>query len=91
MRFSQAGIDFVLLERRESIVPTEGAGIVIFPHTLRVLDQLGLLERVRAIGLKFHSTSLVNRRGRHYQTNTPEKWTAAKYISLPGTCETFTW
>ena len=76
--FYRAGIDFILLEQRESIVAPQGAGIVIFPHNLRVLDQLGLLERVRAISLKIHRANIVTRTGHHYNTLTTDKWTAEK-------------
>ncbi|KAJ5232424.1 hypothetical protein N7468_005380 [Penicillium chermesinum] len=45
-----AGIEFVLLERREKIVEDSGASIIVWPHTLRVLHQLGILEQALEIG-----------------------------------------
>lgn len=45
-----AGIEFVLLERRTQIVEEIGASIIVWPHTLRVLHQLGLLEKALDIG-----------------------------------------
>ncbi|KAK5993802.1 FAD-dependent monooxygenase sdnN [Cladobotryum mycophilum] len=45
-----AGVDFVLLERRESIAADEGAAIVIGPPSLRVLAQMGLFDKLREVG-----------------------------------------
>ncbi|KUL87825.1 hypothetical protein ZTR_03138 [Talaromyces verruculosus] len=39
-----AGIDFVVLERRPTIVEDKGASLVIHPHTFRVLHQFGILD-----------------------------------------------
>lgn len=37
----QYGIDFVVLEKHESIAPHLGAGFAMLPHGARILDQLG--------------------------------------------------
>ncbi|KAH6989817.1 hypothetical protein BKA56DRAFT_653104 [Ilyonectria sp. MPI-CAGE-AT-0026] len=42
----QAGIDYVLLECRETIAPQVGASIGIMPNGCRILDQLGLLDEL---------------------------------------------
>ncbi|KAH7325696.1 FAD binding domain-containing protein [Stachybotrys elegans] len=47
---SKAGIDFVLLERRASIIEDVGASLVLSPQIMRVLFQLGLLDSYRRIG-----------------------------------------
>ncbi|KAI1764006.1 FAD/NAD(P)-binding domain-containing protein [Hypoxylon sp. FL1150] len=47
---SKAGIDFVVLERRPTIGEDSGASIIVFPHGLRVLSQVGLLDSLRTIG-----------------------------------------
>ncbi|KAH8900295.1 FAD/NAD(P)-binding domain-containing protein, partial [Thozetella sp. PMI_491] len=70
----QAGIDFVMLEKRDSIVAAHGAGIVLFPHSLRVLDQLGLLDKVRAVSIGFDHTNVVTRNGYHYNTLYQVQW-----------------
>lgn len=53
----QAGIDYTLLER-SPIVPTtpnnnssneDGTGLVLWPHSARILDQLGLLRRAQRL------------------------------------------
>lgn len=43
---SKANIDFVVLEQYHTIVNHAGAGIIAWPHTTRLLDQLGLLSAV---------------------------------------------
>ncbi|PYI01546.1 FAD/NAD(P)-binding domain-containing protein [Aspergillus sclerotiicarbonarius CBS 121057] len=47
---SHAGIDFVVLESRDSVVLDQGASLVLGPPTLRVMHQLGLLDQLLAIG-----------------------------------------
>ncbi|KAI5860105.1 hypothetical protein GGS23DRAFT_249538 [Durotheca rogersii] len=53
---SRAGIDFVVLEHRESVVVDVGASLVLWPSGLRVLAQFGLLERLREIGADLRRT-----------------------------------
>jgi 2-polyprenyl-6-methoxyphenol hydroxylase-like FAD-dependent oxidoreductase len=44
----KAGIDdFVILERRKNPIDETGAGLGLWPHTVRILDQLGLLDEAR--------------------------------------------
>ncbi|KAI1776771.1 FAD/NAD(P)-binding domain-containing protein [Hypoxylon cercidicola] len=47
---SKAGIDFVVLERRPTIGEDSGASIIVSPHGLRILSQVGLLDSLRAVG-----------------------------------------
>lgn len=49
-----AGIDFVLLERYHSFETDNGASVALWPHNVRLLDQLGLLVRAKAIYLPVH-------------------------------------
>ncbi|KAF4119296.1 2-polyprenyl-6-methoxyphenol hydroxylase [Geosmithia morbida] len=46
-----AGIDFTVLEQHEGVFEDVGASVVIFPHNLRVLYQLGLKERLDQISV----------------------------------------
>ncbi|KAK8122044.1 hypothetical protein PG984_010714, partial [Apiospora sp. TS-2023a] len=46
---AKSKIDFVLLEQRDNLFPEHGASIGVYPHTVRVFDQLGLLEPLRNI------------------------------------------
>ncbi len=45
-----AGLDAVVLERRERLDPDEGSWITLAPNGLDALDRLGLLEAARGIG-----------------------------------------
>lgn len=42
--FSQVGIDFVVLEKHNDISIYRGTDLAVWPQTLRLFDQLGLLE-----------------------------------------------
>ncbi|ROW15907.1 hypothetical protein VPNG_02531 [Cytospora leucostoma] len=42
-----ADIDYVLLERGGEIINQDGASIALWPHSVRILDQLGLLDEAR--------------------------------------------
>jgi 2-polyprenyl-6-methoxyphenol hydroxylase-like FAD-dependent oxidoreductase len=49
----KAGIDdFVVLEQRSNPVDELGTGLGLWPHTVRILDQLGLLEEARKLVLE---------------------------------------
>lgn len=39
-------IDFVVLEARKDVAPQVGASIVILPHGARILDQLGIFDKL---------------------------------------------
>ncbi|OLN94167.1 FAD-dependent urate hydroxylase 5 [Colletotrichum chlorophyti] len=45
----RVGIDYVLLEAYPEIAPQVGASIGLLPNGLRILDQLGCYERIRAM------------------------------------------
>ncbi|KAI1389961.1 FAD binding domain protein [Hypoxylon trugodes] len=45
----KAGIDHVLLERRSTAAPPEGASISLYPNGLRIVNQLGLRKAMDAI------------------------------------------
>jgi hypothetical protein len=40
----QAGIDYVVLERRKELDLDAGASVAVWPHNLRLFDQLSLLD-----------------------------------------------
>jgi 2-polyprenyl-6-methoxyphenol hydroxylase-like FAD-dependent oxidoreductase len=46
---TRAGIDFVVLESRPTIVIDAGSNLVLLPTGLRLLNQLGLIEDINAI------------------------------------------
>ncbi|KAK1955720.1 FAD binding domain-containing protein [Colletotrichum sublineola] len=47
-----AGIDFVLLERRNEVTEDQGASLVLSPSSLRVFHQFGILDQLMDIGGK---------------------------------------
>ncbi|KAL6406611.1 hypothetical protein AUP68_09411 [Ilyonectria robusta] len=48
---SLAGIDYILLEGRSTVVEKTGLGLALWPHGVRILDQIGLLEEGRKVYL----------------------------------------
>ncbi|ORY63297.1 uncharacterized protein BCR38DRAFT_436448 [Pseudomassariella vexata] len=71
---SKAGIDFILLERRGTVTPQDGTSLAIAPQTLRVLDQLDLLEPVRWIDHAIRKKNIVTHKGVLYNTTYPPIW-----------------
>lgn len=51
----RAGLDFVVVERHPSIISESGAGIMLWPHSVRVFDQLGLLESCEGRYIPLHT------------------------------------
>ncbi len=46
--FSRAGIDFIVLEARDTCSPDAGSSLVLNPASLRIFHQLGLEDQARA-------------------------------------------
>ncbi|HKA23617.1 MAG TPA: FAD-dependent monooxygenase [Candidatus Eisenbacteria bacterium] len=59
----QRGLSFDLVERAERWEPV-GAGLGLWSNALRVLDRLGLFERVVAAGIPFTGGEVTDERGR---------------------------
>lgn len=51
----RAGLDFVVVERHPTIISESGAGIMLWPHSVRVFDQLGLLESCEGRYIPLHT------------------------------------
>lgn len=64
---SRAGIEYVVLERRSSIQIDVGASLALWPQGLRVLSQLGLLERLQELGEEMGRTATVTLEGHKYK------------------------
>lgn len=45
--FSKAEIDFVILEKHESVTSTFGTTLAVWPQMFRIFDQLGLLQSLQ--------------------------------------------
>lgn len=54
----RAGIQYVVLESRDEVAPQVGASIAMLPNGMRLLDQLGILEKVRAGAVKHESDTM---------------------------------
>ncbi|KID82770.1 FAD-dependent monooxygenase [Metarhizium guizhouense ARSEF 977] len=52
------GIDYVVLEKRDTVTPQEGASIGILPNGARILDQLGLYEAIKDKAPPLGATSI---------------------------------
>jgi 2-polyprenyl-6-methoxyphenol hydroxylase-like FAD-dependent oxidoreductase len=55
----QFGIDYILLEGHATIAPQLGASLGLLPSGLRILDQLGVYDKIRAIVGDMYYTSRV--------------------------------
>ncbi|OJK00950.1 hypothetical protein ASPACDRAFT_59758 [Aspergillus aculeatus ATCC 16872] len=65
-----AGIDFVVLEARDSVVLDQGASVVLAPPSLRVMHQLGLLTRLSKISGEIYQVTSFTRDGYAFAENT---------------------
>ncbi|RAH76613.1 FAD binding domain-containing protein [Aspergillus japonicus CBS 114.51] len=65
-----AGIDFVVLEARDSVVLDQGASLVLAPHSLRVLHQFGLSKRLSEIGGEMTHLTSFTRDGYQFAEST---------------------
>jgi 2-polyprenyl-6-methoxyphenol hydroxylase-like FAD-dependent oxidoreductase len=66
---SRAGIDYVVLEHRSSIVEDVGASLVLWPQGLRVLAQLGLMDELRRTGADLNHVLHVTVEAHKYKEN----------------------
>ncbi|KAH8900827.1 FAD/NAD(P)-binding domain-containing protein [Thozetella sp. PMI_491] len=59
-----AGIDFILVEKRDHVSTWTGAGLTMWPHGERILDQLGLLETLSPLAMDVTRMETVLENGR---------------------------
>lgn len=71
LSLSKIGIDYVVLEKRETIAPQEGASIGILPHGGRILEQLGLFGAVEQSIEPLHTAHIRFPDGYEYSTSSP--------------------
>ncbi|KAI1453935.1 FAD/NAD(P)-binding domain-containing protein [Annulohypoxylon moriforme] len=61
----RANIDYVVLEQCDTVLRFQGAGLFLYPQTLRLLDQIGLYEKVEKDFIINHThTDLLTGNGR---------------------------
>jgi 2-polyprenyl-6-methoxyphenol hydroxylase-like FAD-dependent oxidoreductase len=67
---SAAAIDFVCLDKRDSLFEDAGASLVLLPHTLRVLSQLGIYDELMTIGTRVQKhTTVVANTNKHWDSS----------------------
>ncbi|KAI0187297.1 hypothetical protein EV127DRAFT_393552 [Xylaria flabelliformis] len=65
-----AGIDFTVLERRDSVVDPSGASVVLSPPSMRILSQFGLKEAVEEAGAELSHVKSFTREGYKFRDST---------------------
>lgn len=73
-----AGIDFIVLERRDNVVIDVGASIVLGPSSLRVMHQLGLLNKLLLVGSELYHKKAFILDGYEFNNSTPLQYMRQK-------------
>ncbi|KAJ5645424.1 hypothetical protein N7507_011435 [Penicillium longicatenatum] len=68
----RAGIDYVILEKRQEIAPQEGASIGIMPNGARILEQLGLYANLEAAVHPLETAYITYPDGFSYRSHFPD-------------------
>ncbi|KAF7592167.1 hypothetical protein BBP40_000654 [Aspergillus hancockii] len=68
----RAGIDYVVLEKHHDIHPQLGASLVISPNGGRILEQLGVFQRVEELSQNFPRIHTCFPDGFHYDSEAPQ-------------------
>ncbi|KAF7534578.1 hypothetical protein G7054_g6113 [Neopestalotiopsis clavispora] len=69
-----AGMEWVLLEQEDDIVVQDTPCVVMYPDTLRVMDQLGLSDRLSRIKTTIDRTQILSHEGATYNTTYTHDW-----------------
>jgi 2-polyprenyl-6-methoxyphenol hydroxylase-like FAD-dependent oxidoreductase len=78
-----AGIDFVILERNDDVAVDVGASLVLGPHSMRFMQQLGLLDTLLSIGQKLLKNKSFTREGKKFADGTAVTIVREKYVNFP--------
>lgn len=76
-------IDYILLEARDSLAEDRGAGIALQPNGLRILDQLGVAEKIEAETAEVADWYTFDAKGDLMNSNSSMRLYCAKYVLLP--------
>lgn len=79
---SKANIDFVVLEQYHSVVTHAGAGIIMWSHSARLLDQLGLLDEMIKCSGEFDNKTDLLQNGQVIRTNPVMGLMEKRYLRL---------
>lgn len=77
---SKAGLDFVLFERRDTLVPDSGASVGVYSQTFRVFDQLGLLKAIQEIWNPLQRKLVITHKGVLYKNHPRFSWMREKSV-----------
>lgn len=80
-----AGIDFIVLERRASVVDDVGASLVLGPPSMRVMHQFGLLGQLKAVGAELLHTKSLTKDGWVFKDTDTIKIIKEWYVTPSGT------
>ncbi|KAH8156932.1 hypothetical protein CIB48_g11318 [Xylaria polymorpha] len=78
----RANLDFLIIERHPTIISESGAGIMLWPHNVRVFDQLGLLGACEGRYIALHDKTSTHLDGRMIRTGPIFKYLSEKYVAL---------
>lgn len=67
--FDRIGVDYVILERWHALDVESGASLALWPHNVRLLDQLGLLKEAEASYQPVHLKRNLRRDGSQIAKN----------------------
>jgi 2-polyprenyl-6-methoxyphenol hydroxylase-like FAD-dependent oxidoreductase len=76
----KAGIDYVLLEARDTITPKAGASIGFFANGSRILDQLGCFEDMEKETCALHRGRSRDKNGVQFHTQNGIKLYEVRYV-----------
>jgi 2-polyprenyl-6-methoxyphenol hydroxylase-like FAD-dependent oxidoreductase len=65
-----ANIDFVVLERKDDVVVDVGASLILGAHSMRLLQQLGLLDTLLSIGQRVLHNKSFTKDGKKFADST---------------------
>ena len=60
---SRANIDYLVLEQHDSVIRHQGAGVPVYPQTMKLLDQIGLYGKTKDYVIAHTMTDLLARNG----------------------------
>lgn len=78
----RAGLDFLILERHLTIISESGAGIMLWPHTVRIFDQLGLAEACEGRYIPLYEKTTTRLDGTPLRTGLIFKFLSEKFVTL---------
>ncbi|KAJ2983837.1 hypothetical protein NUW58_g6182 [Xylaria curta] len=85
----RAGLDFLIIERHPTFISESGAGIMLWPHTVRVFDQLGLLEACEGRYIPLHDKTLIHLDGTPVRNGAIFKYLSDKRVAFNDICHYF--